>query len=200
MKRILGNIGKAGLVMLISPRDPLVRELDPGRWRFADHPEFDGKPDDCFTQTSLHLSFTSYHTPVFSNEFRGDQDTPVSMLESVISVRDSGLWVADINILDALEKDAPVYRLDPPKRCEHSEDLAPHPPIITVGCWDDVLDSPDGNFLIKAHSNWLARLAVTAVLANHSRMKQRRITICPSSVCWRCVQLRYPHNAYVFGS
>jgi hypothetical protein len=194
---MLGNIGKAGLVMLIAPRDPMVREMDSERWRYADYPEFDGKPEDCFNRASLHLSFTNYHVPIFNSKVRGEQDSPSSMLESIISVRDSGLWVADVNILSALEEDAPVYRLDPP-RCGHSAELAPNLPITSVECWDDVLDCPEGNFMVKARGNWLARLAIAAVLANHSRMKRKRITICPPSLFWRCVKQDFPHNAYVY--
>jgi len=194
---MLGNIGKAGLVMLIPTTNPMVRDLDLERWRFAEYHEFDGKPDDCFSQTSLHLSFTNYHVPMFKNETSGQQDSSVSILESVISVRDSGEWVADVNILRALEEDKPVYRLDLLKRCGHPENLAPKLPIMSVECWNDILDIPDGKFMVKAHGNWLARLAITAVLANHSK-RVKRITICPPSVCWQCVKEEFSHNAYVF--
>ena len=134
---------------------------------------------------------------MFKQETSGQQDFSVSILESVISVRDSGEWVADVNILGPLKEDERVCRLDPPKRCGHPENLAPTPPIMSVECWDDVLDSPDGNFLVKAHGNWLARLAITAVLANHCK-RVKRITICSPSVCWQCVEEESSHNAYVF--
>jgi hypothetical protein len=198
MKRILGNVGKPGMVMLISPRDPMVREIDPGRWRLAEYPNFDGKPDDCFNRTSLHLSFTDYHVPMFASGASGEQDAPISMLEAVISVRDSGVWVADIDIIKGLEADGPVYRLDLPSSCAHLPDFPLQPPIMSVESWDDVLDCPDGYFIVKAHGNWLARLAITAVLANHSRMKNKKITICPPSLCWHCVRQDIPNNAFVF--
>lgn len=193
---MLGNIGKAGLVLLIPTTNPMVRDLDLERWRFAQHHQFDGQPDDCFNRTSLHLSFTNYHVPIFKNKASGQQDSSVSILECVISVRDSGEWVADVNILGALGGESSVYKLDQPKRCGHPENLAPTLPIMSVECWNDVLDSPDGNFLVKAHGNWPARLAITAVLANHSK-RVKRITICPPSVCWQCLKEPFSHNAYV---
>src|SRR5204863_5857269 len=97
-----GNIGKPGVVMLISPQDPMVRDMDLGRWRSATYAEFDGKAEDYFSRTWLHLSFTNYHVPMYDRDVRGGHDTQISILESVISVRDSGVWVADVDVLRAL--------------------------------------------------------------------------------------------------
>lgn len=139
--------------MLVSPKDSLmVRDIDSSSWKFSNYMEFDGKPEDCFTGTSLHLSFTDYHVPFFQLDSRGQKDTQISILESFISIRDSGAWVADVDILRALGK-GPTYRIFPQKSCEHPKESGPSKPLLSVECWNDVLDHQDGRLVVKAHNN-----------------------------------------------
>ncbi|KAK2808292.1 hypothetical protein FQN50_004851 [Emmonsiellopsis sp. PD_5] len=197
LKRILGNIGKPGVVFLVSPQAPMVRDRDLGRWA-ANYSEFDGTAVDSFSRTSLHLSFTDYHVPIFENDSRGDQDSQASILEGVISVRDSGNWIADVGILGAFEEGY-ISRLPQQSPCSHPDNSAPGRPIIAVESWDDILDNPDGVFVVKAHGNWIARLAVTAVLAEHSRTKKGiKITVVSNSVCWKCLAQKDTRHAFVY--
>ena len=171
--------------MLLSPKDSLlIRDVDPARWRFSSYVEFDGTPGDCFKGTSLHLSFTDYHVPFFQSSSRGQQDSQLSMLESVISIRDSDRWIADIDILRALEE-GPIYRISPRVPCNHPKDSAPSKSLISVGCWEDVLDHHDGLLVVKAQGNWVARLAATALLAQNPKRPARRVSICP----WRVLEM-----------
>lgn len=194
LKQILGNIGKPGIVMLTSPQDPMIREIDPKKWRIANYAHFDGKPENCFPGTSIHLSFTSYHVPIYESRARGDHDTQISMLEVVTSVYDSGVWVADIDVLKAMDN---VYRLQPPPPCEHPIGAEPETSCLSVACWDEVLDCPDAICVVKSSGNWLARLAILSVLAQVSKERERLTTICPESVCWRCLMQKSPRHVYI---
>ncbi|KAH7089469.1 hypothetical protein FB567DRAFT_466528 [Paraphoma chrysanthemicola] len=133
MRRILGNIGRPGITFLLPPQEPMVRELDPSSWMVDSYRSFDGRPARSFETTSVHLSFTDYHVQMYDGS-RGSHDNQVSFLESVISVRDKGEWVADIDPLPLLKHDgikspspekgpyysAGVFRvLEPQRDCQH---------------------------------------------------------------------------------
>ena len=175
----------------------MTREIDSSQWRVSSYNAFDGKAEDCFGSTSLHLSFTNYHVPSFSeSRTHGQQDTEISLLESVISIRDSGNWIADVDILRALEGGR-ICKMPPLPFSDDPKNSAPENPIISVGCWKDVLDFPDDIVVVKAQNNWVARLAIAAVSVGNRR-KIERITICPNSVCRRCVKREFPENIYVY--
>ncbi|KAG8530308.1 uncharacterized protein KY384_004810 [Bacidia gigantensis] len=96
--RIRGNLGRAGIALMIPPDEPLTREADPKDWNFVDHNDFDGVIADFFKTTSLHLSFTGLVLPVDTTS-RGSPDTEVYFLETLISAHDKGQWLGDLNIL-----------------------------------------------------------------------------------------------------
>ncbi|KAI1637736.1 hypothetical protein F4809DRAFT_302927 [Biscogniauxia mediterranea] len=61
--RILGNTGQPGVSMLVLPTKLDARKVDPGAWR-VEPVKFDGTALDSFRNTSLHLSFTEWSTPI----------------------------------------------------------------------------------------------------------------------------------------
>ncbi|KLU92095.1 hypothetical protein MAPG_11042 [Magnaporthiopsis poae ATCC 64411] len=101
--RLLGNIGRPGLTVLTcpAPTDLQVRDFDPGSWQKVP-PRFNGECEDAFSKTSMHISFTDWQTPLFHIESVGQHDSEINHVEVVVSVRDSGEWVADVNPLWAL--------------------------------------------------------------------------------------------------
>jgi hypothetical protein len=186
--------------MLSSPQgSPMVRELDPSRWRVSSNGIFDGRAEDCFGGTSLHLSFTDYHVPMFQRDSRGQRDSQLTILECVISIRDAGVWVADLDVLRVLDK-SPIYRVSTPLSCHHIKTSAPLSRLVAVGCWEDVLDYPPGIIVVKANGNAVARLAVTAFLAQHPQRPAARISVCPSNtnLCWECIRQQYDYNVFVY--
>lgn len=84
--RVVGNIGKAGLAMLIAPESPQSKEAALENWHHISHAPFKGEPFDGFKNTSMHLSFTGYTAPLFSTNDQGIQDFEAYLLEAVISV------------------------------------------------------------------------------------------------------------------
>lgn len=147
--RILGNVNRPGVVLLNTPNeDLLVRETDPGRWRLNTCRMFNGRPEDCFGETSLHLSFTSYQAPVFLSSTSGFQDTQVSVMETVVPVQDSGTWIADVDVLGAVSSGR-NYRLTPATSNHEMSGSSPGLIPTSVGSWRDVLDLPAGTVVAR---------------------------------------------------
>lgn len=86
--RLLGNLDRPGVVMLVPPQAPLIRSVDHSSWRLINHYPFDGELEDSFKDTSLHLSFTEYEVPL--KVLVGAVDAEASMLETLVSVHDRG--------------------------------------------------------------------------------------------------------------
>lgn len=114
-----------------------------------------------------------------------------------MSVRDSGEWVADLDVLREINS-ADVYILNKQTPCQHPQGLEPNGPLISLESWDEVLDLPDDICVVRASGNWIARLAITCVLARKSASQKVRITVCPSSVCWHCVKHQGFPIVYVY--
>jgi hypothetical protein len=245
VRRVVGNIGRPGLAFLIPPTEPKIRTLNNESWMHINHAPFDGKVEDCFQQTTIHLGFTAYNLPL-RDDSQGDNiiDRPASLVETIISVHDRGQWVADLDIISALEHgrldenpengyglptmgflktrspDGSLsVRLQHPvngscsfRKLQESE-INPirldctcqtvesnfkkrkHVPrfdeifrsgrlhFISVDNWDEFLEVPsDGILVIRAHGNWLARLAFTVLSVNRGV----RTIVLPNDVCWAC--------------
>lgn len=96
IRRIPGNIGRPGLAYLVPPVDPLMKTVTIEDWRQLSHDAFDGRLQNCFESTSLHLSFTGASSPI-NYGFSGGQDADVYILETLISIHEGALWIADLN-------------------------------------------------------------------------------------------------------
>jgi len=87
IRRIAGNVWRAGIAMLIPPRASRVMAPNLTSWSLIKHDDFDGKPEDNFQSTSIHLSFTGYEMPLDQGTY-GAQDYEAFYLETVLSVHD----------------------------------------------------------------------------------------------------------------
>jgi len=182
--RIVGNIGRPGFALLIPPEKPMVRE-ETLEWRVINHERFNCRPTNSFGSTSLHLSFTGYETPVHVRA-HGTRHYEAFILESRLSIREGSEWVADVDALAALEGNR-VFVLPArnectihnPQQCESSDC------IVSIDSWDEYLDAPEHFGTVKAHGNWVARLAAACLGPQISRS----IAILPPEVCWTCVEV-----------
>ncbi|KAK3386436.1 hypothetical protein B0H63DRAFT_467785 [Podospora didyma] len=112
-----------------------------------------GTKDNCFNQTTLHLSFTEWKSPLWMETAVGLRDTQCMHMEAGVSVRDSGQWVADVDIMEALKHGSVQFLSLQEGKCTHS---APQPPdrhILGLETWDPILDCPDGIVVTKSHGN-----------------------------------------------
>ncbi|KAF8246151.1 hypothetical protein K440DRAFT_662258 [Wilcoxina mikolae CBS 423.85] len=180
--RIVGNVGRPGFALLIPPEKPMVRE-ETLEWRVINHEPFDCRPANSFGSTSLHLSFTGYETPV-DVRAHGTRHCEAFILESHLSIREGSEWVADVDALAALEGDR-VFVLPARNECtiHNSQQCEFSDRIVSIDSWNEYLDPPERFGTVKAHGNWVARLAAACLGPQISR----RIAILPPEVCWTCV-------------
>ena len=189
--------------MLVPPQDPILRKPKTDSWRLISTSSFDGCAEDSFQHTTLHLSFTDFTLPIFDG-IRGNQDSQVFFLESVVSVHDRGIWVGDIDVLAALEC-LLTRRLPTSPSCHHHKDQKPGKDLVSIESWDEVLDLPREVSVARANNNWVARLAIVSVFTQLSKKDgtfkgstvEPGIVVCPSSMCWQCW---YPGSPEQYGN
>ncbi|KAG7006607.1 protein transport protein sec72 [Physcia stellaris] len=181
--RIRGNVGRAGIALLIPPDQPRTREIEPDNWNLINHDEFDGTVTDSFQSTSLHMSFTEYVLPIDTG-LHGVRDTEIYFLETVISVHDRGRWMGDLKILPVFEDFLfRVIKTDK-STCTHTDKtgLPEEEELISIDSWYEFLDRPAGPVVFRARGNWMARLAA----ASMSVVKGHLTLVFGEDLCWRC--------------
>jgi hypothetical protein len=167
-RRILGNIGRPGITMVVSAGSPIILEPDLGSWAVVDHIDFDGQSVDHFGSTTLHLSMSGYDVSL-EIAARGTKDVQVSMVEAIVSIFEAGKWVGDIDILTAL-KSSCIIRL-PEKHCERHTNKSPTMQLFSVGNWMELIDSPPGAYVVRASGNWMGSSSrnCSVIWENHRR-------------------------------
>ena len=189
---LVGNVGKPGMALLLSPRDPVVKTPD-AEWEMVNHNDFDGRWEDNFQSTSLHLKLTGYEMPINIGE-HGSRYREVIYAEAVVSAHYRGQWVSDLNILSLYSQEAQVYgrnwlerRLLPPT-CDHGEeskdDRSEFGLLTSIDNWPELLDHPPNTSVVRAKGNWDARLALSAVM----HIRNDNVIIASGDVCWACVK------------
>lgn len=216
--RIVGNIGQPGVNLLIPPAaSPLIRSLSTS-YLAVTYAPFNGRREDNFKGTTLHMSFTSHKFPL-DYGVTGIPDHQVFFVESVISIHDCGKWVADLDTLEAF-RISNEHRMRIPRRrqnktCTHPKEVLDSllDGITSIDTWEEVLDTSSGVNIVRAHKNWPARLAASVMLSttrtivkdseemdseelgapeSEEALKHERHTILENGddVCWVCLHRR----------
>ena len=185
IKRIIGNIGRTGVCILVAPCEPRIRPLG-DQYNLVEHAPYDGKREDNFKGTSLHLSFTDWNIPL---EVKGAEgrtiDQEVYIVESVISVLDAGKWVADLDIL-RIEFET-LTRLRQSRQCPgHSKECAADYDYTSLDSWEEFLDGPANVGFFRAHGNWAARLAAVSILSQKNQGHSVGV-LGPEGFCLECL-------------
>jgi hypothetical protein len=187
IRRSIGNVGKKGMAFLISPQNPNMKEPGYDKWKVVQHAPFDGLFENNFAETSLHFSFTGYELPIDTGE-HGLKDKDVYFLQSVVQAYEGSNWVADLDILEAFINrtgKGAIWRLA--TQCRHNakeaSDFKPLGNVVSIDCWDELLDDTQQTSIVRANGNWLARLALTVV----AYQRGRKVVIADKKVCWACV-------------
>ena len=172
VRRIIGNIGKSGLAVLVPRKyircyamldtrtndeiapEPIMRKDE---LKLVHYCPFDGHLIDTFASTSLHLKFTGSETPI-STASLGEVQPESMMLETLIQVYDRGNWIADIDVLSAL-KSVPSVFVRWPSLLLDFEQRRQYETLVSIDSWDELLDTPPGNAIVRASGNYLARIA-----------------------------------------
>ncbi|KAJ3573683.1 hypothetical protein NPX13_g4613 [Xylaria arbuscula] len=230
LTRMTGNVGRPGLSLLIPPPSgALVRPLSTN-YRAVSYEVFDGKRQDNFKGTSLHMYFTSHQFPLDYGT-NGIIDHQVFLVETVVSVYDSGKWVGDLNIGRVFQSESnpgcgvqTKTSLGVLRRCQHTKEAVEASLVnfSTVDTWEEVLDTPPSVAVIRAYKNWFTRLAAYTIInqeqlgkgletednetleEDEGQSPQRKALVVEdnANVCWACVykQTRKVHKSLVGGS
>jgi hypothetical protein len=199
IRRVTGSIGRPGISVLVPPGEPKCRARDDESWSQINHLPFDGRLENCFQQTTIHLAFTAYELPL-SDGSHGQHiiDRPANLVETVVSVHDRGEWIADLDVLSALNKRSgnrprlsslqcacTAHESNKRKAMPTFEEIfgSKGAPLISIDNWDEFLDLPSGSVLVvRAYQNWLARLAFTVMSVSSGQ----QTLVLPEDVCWLC--------------
>ncbi|KAF9872259.1 hypothetical protein CkaCkLH20_10351 [Colletotrichum karsti] len=187
VRRIRGNVGTPGIAMLIPPAQLEPPEYDMNTWNIINHEPYDGRQEDSFQATSLHMSFTGFTLPV-DLRTRGLRDTELYYMETRVTVHDHGAEISDLDILGSLENKN--FRRIP--ACQHDKSFSrgpnkavAHNSMLTmVDNWFELLDDPERAAVARSSGNWLGRLSLAVVglqLGYH-------VIIVPHDFCWPCIQ------------
>lgn len=189
--RIDGNVGKSGLTLMVPPAEPMIAEANPDSWRVIEREDYDGQVEDCFSRTSLHLSFTNWSVPVSTGAAgRGQRSAEAVLVETLVSVFDRGNWIGDLDALTALRRgySQPDHEFFYCHTCEHDLDSvddtqsAPEG-IVAIRSWEEFLDRPKNPAVVMSHGNWEARLAAVAM----GVARGDRVFFCRGAVCQDCL-------------
>ena len=185
--RLDGNVGKSGLSLMVPPAEPMVSEPDPNSWRIIEREAYNGQLEDCFSRTSLHLSFTDWTVPVSTGAAgRGRRSAEAMLVETLVSVFDRGNWIGDLDVLTALRRGCsqPDHKFFYRHTCDHDptgmhEEKPCSEDIVAIRSWEEFLDRPNKTAVVMAHGNWEARLAAVAMgVARGDRVFLRRAALC----------------------
>ncbi|KXX77022.1 hypothetical protein MMYC01_202173 [Madurella mycetomatis] len=185
IRHIIGNVGVAGMVCMVSPTEPRIRPIGHDA-SLVSHAHYDGPLTESFRGTSLHLSFTTWKIPL-DWENTGDIDQEIFLLESVVSVQDNGKWVADIDVL-GVETDRPdviSFTCD----CE-SKPLSYTQNVVSICSWEEFLDQPPCIGVLQTKKNWAARLAAVSILIQQGNGHIAAI-LEGGRLCWDCLLEAY---------
>ncbi|KAF9894932.1 hypothetical protein FE257_004554 [Aspergillus nanangensis] len=195
ISHVMGNIGKPGIALLVSPPELEIREHDLERWQFVNHNPFEGElSGGQFEGTSLHLSFTGWEGPISlgSSSYRGME---AYFVEAVVSVNDSGDWVGDLDIFKGLRylEQEMIYSADR-VLCSHDPGFAAAGvEMVSIDCWEEILDPPAGFLVLRSapgkhykqgYGQWMVRLAAVGIAAS----RKYKCVCLPvgRDVCWTC--------------
>ena len=191
VKRIVGNIGRTGICLLVSPIDPKIRPLS-DQYNLVNHVAYDGKRENNFGSTSLHLSFTDWTLPLEVNSLEARTiDQEAYLVESVISVLDSGKWVADLDVL-CIDYEA-ITKLEMPGECPGHPAGHLDYDYTSINTWEELLDDPKSVGFFRAHGNWAARLAAVSILSQKCQAHSVGI-LSPKRFCLDCLNAMFDHD------
>ena len=194
VRRIVGNIGSPGISLLVVPESELRIRKASDDFMAVTHADYDHKRENNFESTSLHLSFTGWKVPLLSGT-QGFIDEDIHLLEAVVAARDRGAWIADIDVLGSLStiKSAHVHKIQN-NTCVCDQPLArAETDLISLDAWDELLDAPNANAIVRSHGNWVGRLATACVA--QQMFPYRLIVLATDDVCcWRCFGMGNSQN------
>ncbi|KAI5924546.1 hypothetical protein F4810DRAFT_719140 [Camillea tinctor] len=183
IRRIRGNVGRPGLTFIGWFSDQVMecRQASPMRWQVVNHNPFDGKLEDYFGNTSIHLRPTGYVKELSFGA--NNRVSNGSIMDAALSAYDQGEWLGDFRIFNVWS--TPECGIVVPVAGCTGEVVGSLPGIelVTIENWEEFL-SPHPSLLavFKSHGNWQARLTAVAMCI---QLGYRPILFGDHG-CWRC--------------
>jgi hypothetical protein len=134
--------------------------------RAVEHAPYNFKREDNFKGTTMHLSFTNWVLPLDTGSSRLI-DKEVNLVESLISVREDGVWIADLDILGIEEENLSIMTAK--QLCPGHDETALVVDYTSIDSWEELLDGPISVGILRAHGNWAARLAAVSILCQQGK-------------------------------
>jgi hypothetical protein len=97
------------MVFNIVPLIPRLRKVELDEYQLVTPAPFDGKLEDSFVTTVLHLSFTEFEMP-YNVGRRDAMDKDICLVETLVQVYDREKWVADLDILPLFDRRSDFIR------------------------------------------------------------------------------------------
>lgn len=189
VQRLAGNIGRSGISFLINVKNPELGSASKD-YTLVRHEPYDHYQANNFKSTSLHLSLTGWTIPLRLEESAGQRtiDQNVCYVESVISVRDCGNHVSDLNLPILSVETAYLSECEDPSH--RNPDVQLQHQYISIDNWEELFDPPlEGTGIVRAHGNWGARLAALAILLQQPQGGGGRVAIIGSErLCLKCLE------------
>lgn len=146
------NVRSLTFVLISGTKGVHLNEL-----RLVCNNPFDGKSENNFRNTSVHLKSTEFELPVDVEE-RGAVEKDLCFVETPIQVYDMNRWIANINVLSALQNGNDAVRRNTMSFTGCSTII---PSVnVSIDNWEGLLEVPRG----------LGKLGVVVVRANDSTL------------------------------
>ena len=117
-------------------------------------------------------------------------DHTISYLESVVSVRDRGRWVADLALLSIGATVLPMSKCGPCTDASHLSSRNLRGSYVSIDDWEELLDPPfESCGIFRAKGNWAARLAVVSILLAQKRLHE--VSMIGENFCLVCWEKSY---------
>jgi hypothetical protein len=156
IKRVFGNLGRSEMCLLVPPADPRLAQPTLSSWKQINHAEFDGRLQDSFRGTSLHLTFTESEDAMYVGN-RGLRDCQAVFIEALVFIDDRGRNIGDLDILSMFKQ--PIFSVGKwfVQSEEERGEFSGQVKFTAVDCWEEFLDPPEGATIFRASGNWQAR-------------------------------------------
>lgn len=185
LRRVRGNVGRPGMSLIgwfNTSSSTEWRQPRTDMWHVVNHNPFQGKLEDAFSGTSLHLNVTGWTREI---DFRGNKSVSDGVfLEAVVSAHDKGAWLGDLSGVHLL---GPRTRIVLAKEdCKgNTPTIGTMPPedLVLVENWEELLNPhPVQPAVVMCHGNWQARITAAAL----SLKKGYRTLLFAGHSCWQC--------------
>ncbi|KFY32306.1 hypothetical protein V493_00322 [Pseudogymnoascus sp. VKM F-4281 (FW-2241)] len=185
IRHIVGNVGFAGLSLMVTPAQSLkIYPRDKGVRVLPQSLIYEGERKDTFKDTSLHISFTGQRLPLVITDM-DTIDQGIFYVQSIVSLWDKGKHIADLDLLKLSDLD--ITRVELECSCLEVKAYDSERDMRKLESWQDVLTPPRRTAIMQSYGNWPARLAAVALLTQEQKGHVVAV-LGPGPLCWKCLE------------